>query len=152
MAAGLVTAIVLAAIAALAGRQPLSGSGSSQPGTSAGPQPGISDAPHAPSTLAESLHGSGGTLSGSPFHDGGQRVASAYAKLPLPFIPNVGRTDERVRYYTQGAGFGFFFTDDRVVLSLEKGGRGQALHLRFSGRARRPSWWRPIGRTAASTT
>jgi Beta-propeller repeat len=57
----------------------------------------------------------------------------SYAQPPLSFIPNRGQTDESVRYYAQGAGFGFYFTDDKAVLSFEKGGHGQALQLRFLG-------------------
>jgi hypothetical protein len=41
-----------------------------------------------------------------------QEALDAYGKLPLSFIPNVGQTDEAVRYYAQGAGYGFFFTKD----------------------------------------
>jgi hypothetical protein len=41
-----------------------------------------------------------------------EKVAlDAYGKLPISFIPNEGQTpDEAVRYYAQGAGYGFFFT------------------------------------------
>ena len=39
-----------------------------------------------------------------------KEVIDAYSKLPLFFIPNEGQTDEAVRYYAQGAGYGFFFT------------------------------------------
>ena len=89
--------------------------------------------PDAPGALAESLRQPGGTVSNSFFQDGGPGTARAYSKLPLSFVPNVGRTDGRVRYYAQGAGFSFYFTDDRAVLALDKGGHGQALHLRFVG-------------------
>jgi hypothetical protein len=40
-----------------------------------------------------------------------KEALDAYGKLPLSFIPNEGQsTDEAVRYYAQGAGYGFFFT------------------------------------------
>jgi hypothetical protein len=39
-----------------------------------------------------------------------EEALDAYAKLPLSFVPNEGQTNEAVRYYTQGAGYGFFFT------------------------------------------
>jgi hypothetical protein len=39
-----------------------------------------------------------------------QEVLDAYADLPLSFILNVGQTDEAVRYYGQGAGYGFCVT------------------------------------------
>ena len=48
------------------------------------------------------------------------QLQRAYGKLPLHFIPNQGQTDERVKYYTQGGGYAFFFTPEGVVLSLER--------------------------------
>jgi hypothetical protein len=62
-----------------------------------------------------------------------KRVADTYAKLPLSFVPNVGQTDERVRYYAQGQGFSFYFTDKKAMLAFQKGKHGQALELRFLG-------------------
>jgi hypothetical protein len=62
-----------------------------------------------------------------------------YAKLPLSFVPNRGQTDQRVRYYAQGQGFGFYFTPDKAVLAFSKGDRGQALQLRFLGADRKAS-------------
>jgi hypothetical protein len=62
-----------------------------------------------------------------------ERAASAYAKLPLAFVPNVGQADKRVRYYAQGAGYGLYFTDEKAVLAVQKGDRGHALELRFLG-------------------
>jgi hypothetical protein len=64
-----------------------------------------------------------------------QEVLDAYGKLPLSFIPNVGQTDEAVRYYAQGAGYGFFFTKDGAALSFADGKarRGHALALDFLG-------------------
>ena len=53
--------------------------------------------------------------------------------MPLSFIPNRGQTDQRVRYYAQAPGLGFFLTDDKAVLSLTKGKRGTALEMRFLG-------------------
>ena len=56
----------------------------------------------------------------------------AYEKLPLSFIPNEGQTDQAVRYYAQGAGYGFFFTHEGATLSFaENKGRGHALALDF---------------------
>jgi hypothetical protein len=58
----------------------------------------------------------------------------AYEKLPLSFIPNEGQTDKAVRYYAQGAGYGFFFTHKGGMLSFADGkGRGHALALDFLG-------------------
>lgn len=58
-----------------------------------------------------------------------RRALDAYQKLPLSFVPNAGQTDQSVRYYARGNGFGFYFTPDKVVLSFTKGGKGAALHL-----------------------
>src|SRR5215213_7149528 len=63
-----------------------------------------------------------------------KEALDAYGKLPLSFIPNEGQTDEAVRYYAQGAGYGFFFTKGGAMLSFANGkGRGQALALDFRG-------------------
>src|SRR5215207_1194590 len=48
--------------------------------------------------------------------------SAPYEGGPLSFAPNEGQTDERVRYLSQGAGYSFFFTDDKAVLSFTKAG------------------------------
>jgi hypothetical protein len=61
-----------------------------------------------------------------------EEALDAYGKLPLSFIPNEGQTNEAVRYYAQGAGYGFFFTHKGAMLSFSEGkGRGHALALDF---------------------
>src|SRR5215217_907084 len=63
-----------------------------------------------------------------------QEAQDAYEKLPLSFVPNEGQTDQAVRYYAQGAGYGFFFTHEGATLSLANAqGRGHALGLEFQG-------------------
>jgi len=63
-----------------------------------------------------------------------EEAIDAYGKLPLSFITNEGQTDEAVRYYAQGAGYGFFFTQKGATLSFAEGkGRGHALALDFLG-------------------
>jgi beta-propeller repeat-containing protein len=64
-----------------------------------------------------------------------EEALEAYGKLPLSFVPNEGQTDETVRYYAQGAGYGFFFTSKGATLSFAEGkGRGGlALALDFQG-------------------
>ncbi len=59
----------------------------------------------------------------------------AYGKLPLAFAPNEGQTGKAVRYYAQGAGYGFFFTHKGAMLSFaeDKGRGGHALALSFLG-------------------
>ena len=63
-----------------------------------------------------------------------KEALDAYAKLPLSFVPNEGQTDKAVRYYAQGAGYGFFFSQRGATLSFANGeGRGHALALDFQG-------------------
>jgi Beta-propeller repeat len=64
-----------------------------------------------------------------------RETLDAYEKLPLSFVPNEGQsTNEAVRYYAQGAGYGFFFTHKGAMLSFAQGkGRGHALALDFLG-------------------
>jgi hypothetical protein len=71
----------------------------------------------------------------APQHMSEKEALAAYGKLPLPFIPNEGQTDKAVRYYAQGAGYGFFFTHRGAALSFAEGkGRGgHALALDFLG-------------------
>ena len=71
----------------------------------------------------------------APQHMSEREALAAYGKLPLSFVPNEGQTDKAVRYYAQGAGYGFFFTHKGATLSFSEGkGRGgQALALDFLG-------------------
>src|ERR687898_982795 len=63
-----------------------------------------------------------------------KEALDAYGKLPLSFVPNEGQTDKAVRYYAQGAGYGFFFTHEGARLSFANSeGRGHALALDFLG-------------------
>jgi hypothetical protein len=62
-----------------------------------------------------------------------RHIRGAYAKLPLSFIENKGQTNKRVRYYAQGQGYNFFFTNNMVALVLTKGRHEQVLDLRFLG-------------------
>jgi hypothetical protein len=64
-----------------------------------------------------------------------KEAIDAYGKLPLSFIPNEGQTEEAVRYYAQGAGYGFFFTKEGATLSFAegKGHGGHVLALDFQG-------------------
>ena len=64
-----------------------------------------------------------------------QEALDAYGKLALSFVPNEGQTEEAVRYYAQGAGYGFYFTKEGAMLSFSegKGHSGHALALDFLG-------------------
>lgn len=41
-----------------------------------------------------------------------------YGALPLAFVANAGQSDARARYLAQGGGYGFFFTERGVTLTL----------------------------------
>jgi hypothetical protein len=63
-----------------------------------------------------------------------KEALDAYGKLPLSFVANEGQTEKAVRYYAQGAGYGFFFTKGGAMLSFADGeGRGHALALDYLG-------------------
>lgn len=123
---GLLIVLALSAIS-LADRESPSGqlgSGAAQSGSQAPPASlGAQSASLAPAGVPSTALPAGAK----------RRVTDAYAKLPLAFIPNAGQTDGSVRYYAQGAGYSFYFTDHKAVLALQKGRHGEALDLRFVG-------------------
>jgi YD repeat-containing protein len=51
-------------------------------------------------------------------------IAQDYGHLPLPFEPNLGQSDPRVRYLSHGPGFSFFVTaDGAATFSLPRPGQ-----------------------------
>ena len=79
-----------------------------------------------------------------------QRLASAYARLPLNFEENRGQTDPRVRFLAHGPGFGLFLTSRGPVLSLAHAkSAGDVLALRLLGGAAHPRL-QGLGRLAAT--
>src|ERR1044072_7539443 len=52
-------------------------------------------------------------------------LAQIYASLPIRFEPNVGQTDEQVKYIGRGAGYGLFLTATGATLSLSEVRRPQ---------------------------
>ena len=48
------------------------------------------------------------------------RMADAYGKLELSFIPNQGQTAEQVKFLSRGPGYDVFLTADGAVLTLRK--------------------------------
>jgi hypothetical protein len=80
----------------------------------------------------------------------GERALEAYADQPLSFAPNVGQTDARVRYVAQGAGYSFFFTDDKAVLSFAPQ-TSSALALDVEFLCANPGVTPEAGREAAGT-
>jgi hypothetical protein len=55
-----------------------------------------------------------------------QKIAAEYGKLPLNFEPNVGQTDEQVKFLARGHGYSLFLTGNEAVLSLQKRGKTKA--------------------------
>ena len=55
-----------------------------------------------------------------------QKIAEEYGKLPINFEPNVGQTDERVKFMARGHGYSLFLTDAEAVLALRKQGKTRA--------------------------
>ncbi len=68
------------------------------------------------------------------------RALNAFGKLPVAFVENTGQTDGRVRYYARGNRFGFYLTQQEVMLAFtgKKSDSGVALALRFIGANLRP--------------
>jgi hypothetical protein len=70
------------------------------------------------------------------------RVLAKFEGSPLSFVENAGQIDSSARYYAQGAGYSFSFTDDRVLLSFakptpESAGSELGAGRRFSDRSER---------------
>ena len=63
-------------------------------------------------------------------------AAAIAAAMPMAFEPNVGQSEDRVRYQARGRGYAVYVTDAEVVLALAgapgAGGR-DALRMRFVG-------------------
>lgn len=53
-----------------------------------------------------------------------ETAKAAYGRLPMHFEPNVGQTDERVKFVARGNGYSLFLTGSEAVLSLVKQGKG----------------------------
>ena len=46
-----------------------------------------------------------------------------YGRLPLHFAPNLGQEDPQVKFCARGNGYGLYFTQDGLVLTIIPGGR-----------------------------
>ncbi len=51
-------------------------------------------------------------------------IDKQYGKLPMHFEPNVGQTDESVKFVARGHGYSLFLTETEAVLSLRRGAKG----------------------------
>ncbi len=49
------------------------------------------------------------------------KLSASYGKLPLSFEPNLGQTDEQVKFISRGAGYTLFLTPTEAVFSLLQG-------------------------------
>jgi hypothetical protein len=65
-----------------------------------------------------------------------QKIVENYGKLPINFEPNLGQTDERVKFLARGHGYALFLTDREAVLSLQKNGKDQGRDKRAVVRMR----------------
>ena len=95
-------------------------------------------APLALVLLLGSGHPSHATPPSKPSPAAKRQAISAYGRLPLAFTPNAGRSDPRVRYSAQGAGFSVSLTRSEVLIALRHSRKqGAALALRFLGANRK---------------
>ncbi len=65
--------------------------------------------------------------------------AESYGKLPIAFEPNMGQTDDNVRFVARGQGYAMFLTDAEAVLELrgptgvKKNGKRASLAMKIEG-------------------
>lgn len=52
-----------------------------------------------------------------------QKIAEEYGKLPINFEPNLGQTDDEVKFLARGHGYSLFLTGREAVLALQKRGK-----------------------------
>ncbi len=60
-----------------------------------------------------------------------QRIAENYGKLPINFEPNVGQTDEKVKFLARGHGYSLFLTEGEAVLALKKDKKNELAVVRM---------------------
>jgi len=64
------------------------------------------------------------------------RTHATLANLPLSFEPNLGQTDQRVKFLSRGRGYTLFLTKDQAILRIERRkekGESGIVHLRLVG-------------------
>ncbi|MCZ6689049.1 MAG: SBBP repeat-containing protein [Planctomycetota bacterium] len=71
-------------------------------------------------------------------HGLSESAATGKTRGALSFWENQGQADSRVRFYTSGSGFGFYFTTEEAILNLARGRKGDALTLRLRFREANP--------------
>jgi len=69
----------------------------------------------------------------------GVEARTAYAKLPISFVPNAGQLDPRVHYSAQSGGASFYFTTREAVFAFATKAKGLVLRLRFLGANPKPA-------------
>jgi|GEM_PF-2026555 len=61
-------------------------------------------------------------------------IAESYGKLPIDFEPNVGQTDDSVRFVARGRGYSLFLTGSEAILDLRNNrGKNSSLRMKFAG-------------------
>jgi hypothetical protein len=70
---------------------------------------------------------------------GSLRADERYGRLPMAFEPNLGQSNDHVRFLSRGSGYTVFVTADEAVLALAgpEGGEPAALRMKLAG-AREP--------------
>jgi hypothetical protein len=61
-------------------------------------------------------------------------IGAQYGKLPINFEPNVGQTDDSVKYLARGHGYSLFLSQRDAVLSLQKYGKSGKVESRSAVR------------------
>lgn len=55
-----------------------------------------------------------------------ERLKETFGNIPLHFEPNVGQTNETIKFLARGNGYALFLTDNEAVLSLQKRGKNRS--------------------------
>ncbi len=68
-----------------------------------------------------------------------EKIADSFGKLPLNFEPNVGQTDDSVRFVARGRGYSMFLTGNEAKLNLRSDrGKNASLGMRLDGASESP--------------
>lgn len=68
-----------------------------------------------------------------------RKVADSYGNLPINFEPNVGQTDDSVRFIARGRGYSMFLTGNEAILDLRSDkGKIASLGMKLDGASESP--------------
>jgi uncharacterized repeat protein (TIGR01451 family) len=65
-------------------------------------------------------------------------VQAAFGQLPMAFEPNLGQSDQRVKYVARGGGYGLALTANEAVLNLHAGKTDSEISMRLEDAASSP--------------